>query len=296
MNELKINGTQKFMGIDIPIIEGGFGENCRVTFDKTIADIHGVSPSEIRKSINRLIKRGRLKESVDYIQLVNSLPVETLNGMLLTIGIRKQDITKAKEIFIMSERGYSKLIKAMDDDTSWDVMDKFIDEYFSMRKIINSDEHKKANLLLMIYNGGQDGVLASKELTQLEVQAATAPLIAENKELKPKAEFHDAVHISVNSISVGKFSGVLQNNLIFKKFGRNKLFQWLRDNDYLCVCGDLKNKPTQKALSGGYMDYDEYVGDNGHGKTITTYKPLITGKGQIYFTEKLMKEFGEDRE
>ena len=23
MNELKVNGTQKFMGIDIPIVEGG---------------------------------------------------------------------------------------------------------------------------------------------------------------------------------------------------------------------------------------------------------------------------------
>lgn len=296
MNELRIIGTQKFMGIEIPIVEGGFGEDCRISFDKTIADIHGVSPSEIRKSINRLIKRGRLKESVDYIQLVNSLPVEILNEMLLTIGIRKQDITKAKEIFIMSERGYSKLIKAMDDDTSWDVMDKFIDEYFSMREVINSDVNKKAHLLLMIYNGGQDGILASKELAQLEVQEATAPLIAENNELKPKAEFHDAVHISINSISIGKFSGVLQKNPLFRKFGRNKLFQWLRDNDYLCICGDLRNKPTQRALSGGYMDYDEYVTDNGYGKTITTYKPLITGKGQIYFTEKLIKEFGEVHE
>lgn len=44
------------------------------------------------------------------------------------------------------------------------------------------------------------------------------------------------------------------------------------------------------------MDYDEYVTDNGYGKTITTYKPLITGKGQIYFTEKLRKEFGEVHE
>lgn len=26
MNEIKINGTQKFMGIDIPIVEGGFGK------------------------------------------------------------------------------------------------------------------------------------------------------------------------------------------------------------------------------------------------------------------------------
>ena len=42
----------------------------------------------------------------------------------------------------------------------------------------------KANLLLAIYNGGQEGVAASKKLTEMEVAAATQPLLEENKELK----------------------------------------------------------------------------------------------------------------
>lgn len=29
-NEIKINGTQKFMGMDIPVVEGGFGEDQKV--------------------------------------------------------------------------------------------------------------------------------------------------------------------------------------------------------------------------------------------------------------------------
>lgn len=37
----------------------------------------------------------------------------------------------------------------------------------------------RANLLLAIYNGGEAGVLASKQLTELEVQKATKPLIEE---------------------------------------------------------------------------------------------------------------------
>lgn len=37
----------------------------------------------------------------------------------------------------------------------------------------------RANLLLAIYNGGEEGVLASKQLTELEVQKATKPLIEE---------------------------------------------------------------------------------------------------------------------
>ena len=43
-------------------------------------------------------------------------------------------------------------------------------EYFAMRKVLNSSEQLKSNLLLEIYNGGQNGVLASKKLTELETR------------------------------------------------------------------------------------------------------------------------------
>ena len=42
MNELKINGTQEFMGMSIPIITGGFGEKCKTVLAKTVAEIHDV--------------------------------------------------------------------------------------------------------------------------------------------------------------------------------------------------------------------------------------------------------------
>ena len=57
MNEIKINGTQKFMGIDIPIIEGGFGNSCRIVSAKSVSEIHKIQMKEINQSINRLIKR-----------------------------------------------------------------------------------------------------------------------------------------------------------------------------------------------------------------------------------------------
>lgn len=44
----------------------------------------------------------------------------------------------------------------------------------------------KANLLLSIYNGGQEGIAAAKKLTELEVEEATKPLLS-------KAEFYDKV-------------------------------------------------------------------------------------------------------
>lgn len=195
--------------------------------------------------------------------------------------------------YLMNRDGFSLLVMGFTGKKALEWKLKYIEAFNKMEDTIKQGNYLSEEEKLKLQLFSKDSLEVVNAHNRL-IELATAPLIAENEELRPKAKFHDTVHSSVNSISVGKFSGVLQKNDIFKKFGRNKLFQWLRDNDYLCVCGDLKNKPTQKALSGGYMDYDEYVTDNGHGKSITTYKPLITGKGQIYFTEKLINYFQKE--
>ena len=272
MNDIKVNGTQIFMGIEIPVIEGGFGENCRVVSAKTISQIHDTNLKEINQSINRLIKKNRIKESVEYIDMFSSEILKVTAGDLGLITSNGQ-----KQCFILSERGYSKLIKYMDDDKSWDIMDNFIDEYFDMRQIINSSEQEKAECLLAIYNGGQNAVVASKRLSELEVKEATAPLL-------PKAAFHDAVSVSENSIPFGKFAGTFQNKV--KNFGRNKIMEWCRKQGYLCSSYDLKNKPSQQMIESGYMEYEENPYDQ-NGRKYVTYKPLLTGRGQIWLTKKL---------
>ena len=40
--ELRINGTQEFMGKSIKIIEGGFGEDCKVVTTLQLSEIHNV--------------------------------------------------------------------------------------------------------------------------------------------------------------------------------------------------------------------------------------------------------------
>lgn len=275
-NELKVSGTQSFMGIDIPIIEGGFGVDCKVITDKTISEIHEMRNNNIRSRITDNIKR--FKENIDYIDIKRACDVSTL----LELGYAKQSITQAENIYLLSERGYAKLIKIMDSDKAWEVHDKLIDEYFTMRKVINSDKQKKAMLLLTIYDGGQDAVVASKELSSIEVKEATAPLI-------PKAEFHDAVSVAKNCINFGKFAASFQNNNKVS-FGRNKLLDWCRKRNYLCSSHNLKNKPSQQMLDSGYMKYKERTNER-NGKTYITYTPLLTGKGQIWLTKKLLEYF-----
>lgn len=90
---------------------------------------------------------------------------------------------------------------------------------------------------------------------------------------KPKVEFADKVLDSKNSISIGEFSKLIG-------WGQNKLFLWLRDNKYLMA----NNIPYQKYIESGYFKVIEYLIDK---KKESKIKTLITGKGQIYFTDKL---------
>ena len=101
------------MGIEIPVIEGGFGENCKCVTFKIISEIHHTPSKEINQSINRLIKKNRLIENIDYIDMFsnNSLKVTASDLGLITSNSQKQ-------CYILSERGYTKLIKYMEDDAS----------------------------------------------------------------------------------------------------------------------------------------------------------------------------------
>ena len=209
INGLKINGKQNFMGKEIPVVYGGFGKNQKCISDKTIAEIHKMQNKHVRERISNNIKR--FKENIDFIDLKQRVDETGTLEILLNMGYAKQAITQAEHIYILSERGYAKLIKIMDTDFAWEVHDRMIDEYFSMREILNSSEQLKAQLLLSIYNGGQNAVIVSKELTEIEVKTITVPLIQKIKKDKPYTEFAKHVTNSKNAVDIGEFSKIIKN-------------------------------------------------------------------------------------
>ena len=139
MNELKVTGIQNFMGLEIPVVLGGFGEGKKCISDKTVAEIHGMEMFKVRERIQSNIKR--FQEGIDFIDIKQRiLLADTLEtkeyyiALLIKLGYAKQSITQAEHIYILSERGYAKLIKIMDTDLAWEIHDKLIDEYFEMRE------------------------------------------------------------------------------------------------------------------------------------------------------------------
>lgn len=132
MKNLIIQGTQQFMGKEIPVVLGGFGENQKVVTDKMVAEIHDMQAKHVRENINKNIKR--FKENIDFIDLAQRVGEVGTLEVLLNMGYAKQSITQAEHIYLLSERGYAKLIKIMDTDLAWEIHDKLIDEYFELRE------------------------------------------------------------------------------------------------------------------------------------------------------------------
>ena len=125
---LEVKGTQEFLGKEIPVIYGGFGEGQKVVLAKTIAEIHGVNVGDVNRRIND--NRSRFRNNIDVIDLKAGYASDAL----LNLGFNQSQINASKNIYLLSERGYAKLIKIMDSDLAWEIHDQLMDEYFSMRE------------------------------------------------------------------------------------------------------------------------------------------------------------------
>lgn len=108
------------------------------------------------------------------------------------------------------------------------------------------------------------------------------------EEQKPKVVFADAVTTSKNSVLIGELSKIIKQNGI--EIGQNRLFQWMRDEGYLCKCGENYNLPTQYSMELELMEIKKTTVNNPDGSSRITRTPKITGKGQVYFTNKFLEE------
>ena len=108
MNKLEIEGFKNIEGMKFHDIEGGFGENKKAILVKEIATLHGRESGKVNELINN--NRLRFKDGVDIIDLKGS----NFDILLKDNGIYTQNaLNVSKNIYLLSERGYSKLLKIL---------------------------------------------------------------------------------------------------------------------------------------------------------------------------------------
>lgn len=190
-------------------------------------------------------------ENVDFIAMAQKRATAQGNETTYTDHLLKLDM--AKEIAMIQRTPEGKRIRQY---------------LIQVEKAWNSPEKIMERALL----------IAKNNINRLEI---------ENKAMKPKAIFADAVASSEQSILVGELAKLLKQNGI--NTGQKRLFEYLRENGYLIKRkGSDYNMPTQRSMELGIMEIKETVINNPDGTVRINKTPKITGKGQTYFVNKFL--------
>ena len=148
--------------------------------------------------------------------------------------------------------------------------DLFVETYLPF-----SDDNTKMLFKLTLETVQQLNGIIRKQAKQLEDE-------------RPLVEFADHVSNASNLIDIGTLAKIANDENI--DIGRTRLFDWLRSNGYLMDSASNKNQPYQKYIEQGLFKVREYTYKTPYGDKVAT-KAMVTGKGQIYFVEKLRKAF-----
>lgn len=125
---IKINGIKEIEGMKFHDIEGGFGEGKKAMLVKEIANIHGRELKVINQAINK--NKTRFKEGIDIVDLKGTgFAVNLIDSGIYT----QNSINASSNIYLLSERGYAKLLKILEDDMAWEQYEKLVDGYFNMK-------------------------------------------------------------------------------------------------------------------------------------------------------------------
>lgn len=131
MNQLKVIGREHIGQYEFTGIEGGFGKDKKAMLVKDIANIHDQPLGEINRRIND--NRKRFKDGVDIIDL------KTVMGLSHNeFGFTQNAWNRLVNAYLLSERGYSKLLKILEDDKAWEIYDQLVDNYFDMRSQLDT--------------------------------------------------------------------------------------------------------------------------------------------------------------
>lgn len=133
------------------------------------------------------------------------------------------------------------------------------------------------------------GYIANQEKLTPEQIVANALIVAQNiisakdkqiEQMKPKAEFFDAVADSGTAISMNEVAKVLG----IKGYGRNNLFEFLRNNGIL----DRWNVPYQRYIDCGWFRVIEQRYTR-QGEQCVTTKTLVYQKGVDAIRKKILE-------
>ena len=218
---VKVNGLVNIEGMKFHDIEGGFGEGKKAMLVKEIAEIHGRELKDINRNINN--NRKRFTDGLDIIDL----KVGEYKSLSLELGYTNQSYANANNIYLLSERGYAKLLKILEDDFAWEQYEKLVDGYFNMRRqALNTSElPPELQMFKQIFD-----TVAKQHLENTETKRIA--LEADSKAEEAKEEIQGIRDIvAINSTNWRKETSTLISRMALKLGGYENI-NLLREESY----------------------------------------------------------------
>lgn len=211
------------------------------------------------------------KEHKNVIQAVQNLVAENSAAKSMFYETTFENRGKQYPMYLMTRDGFTLLAMGFTGKAALEWKLKYIAAFNAMEKELAAKPLSRSELMAQ-------ALIAAHE--ELEHKAAQI------EEMTPKAVFADAVRASKSSILIGELAKILRQNGV--EMGQNRLFEWLRRNGYLISrAGSDRNMPTQRAVEMGLLEIKETAICHSDGHTSISKTPKVTGKGQIYFVNKL---------
>jgi len=137
MSNLVVKGNTTVCGIEVPIVYGGFGKDQKVMLAKTVAEIHNKKLGHINELINNNLQH--FVYGIDILDLKNDKNVAlVLNDSKI---FTRHSINASKNIYLLSQRGYTLLLKLMDSELAMQQYKEVIDEYFELKEKVEKVEN-----------------------------------------------------------------------------------------------------------------------------------------------------------
>ena len=185
---------------------------------------------------------------------------------------------KRQPMFLMNRDGFSLLTMSLTGEKAMAFKVAFIEQFNRMEQAIK--ELAPATPAIP-QTFAQALRLAAEQAETIEAQQKQLEAQA------PKVAFATAIINSPSSCGIDELAKLLKQNGV--DMGEIRLFQWLRDNDYLCSVGTARNQPTQKALDMGLFELKPQTWTNPKtDEVMTTTRTMVTGKGKEYFINKFL--------
>lgn len=222
---------------------------------------------------SRQIAESFEKNHRDVLRAVDSLKEDVRNFAQMFFETDTPDsYGRPQRTYLMTRDGFTLLAMGFTGKAALAWKLKYIAAFNEMEKQLAQRPPLSRSELM-----AQALIAAHDELEHKNAQIA---------ELTPKGIFADAVSASKSSILIGELAKILRQNGV--EMGQNRLFEWLRRNGYLISrAGSDRNMPTQRAVEMGLLEIKETTICHSDGHTSISKTPKVTGKGQIYFVNKL---------